>query len=86
VGHNPKAAPGGVPAPRTAGVYDNDITGNDITGNGTAGQGAGVVLATACQAGPSTTTPSLVRAYLDTGAMDYALLLPGHAAIATLIW
>lgn len=46
VGHNPKAAPGGVPAPQTAGVYDNDITGNTISGNGVKGNGAGVVLAT----------------------------------------
>jgi parallel beta-helix repeat protein len=46
VGHNPKAAPGGVPAPQVAGVYANDIQGNDISGNGLKGAGAGVVLAT----------------------------------------
>ena len=46
VGHNPKAAPGGVPAPQVAGVYANDIVGNSISGNGLKGAGAGVVLAT----------------------------------------
>jgi parallel beta-helix repeat protein len=51
VGHNPKAAPGGVPAPRTAGVYANDIAGNSISGNGTKGNGAGVVLATGLPGG-----------------------------------
>jgi parallel beta-helix repeat protein len=50
-GHNPDAAPGGVPAPKTAGVYDNLISGNTITGNGTDGGGAGVVLATALAGG-----------------------------------
>jgi parallel beta-helix repeat protein len=50
-GHNPDAAPGGVPAPKTAGVYDNLISGNTITGNGTTGQGAGVVLATGLPGG-----------------------------------
>ena len=46
VGHNPKAAPGGVPAPQVAGVYANDIVGNSISGNGVKGAGAGVVMAT----------------------------------------
>ena len=46
VGHNPKAAPGGVPAPQVAGVYANDIVGNSISGNGVKGAGSGVVLAT----------------------------------------
>jgi parallel beta-helix repeat protein len=50
-GHNPKAAPGGVPAPQAAGVYANDIAGNSISGNGTKGQGAGVVLATGVPGG-----------------------------------
>jgi parallel beta-helix repeat protein len=50
-GHNPKAAPGGVPAPEAAGVYDNDITGNQISANGTKGNGAGVVLATGVPGG-----------------------------------
>jgi parallel beta-helix repeat protein len=50
-GHNPAAAPGGVPAPRTAGVYANLIAGNTIAGNGTTGQGAGVVLATGLPGG-----------------------------------
>jgi parallel beta-helix repeat protein len=51
VGHNPKAAPGGVPAPKTAGVYANVISGNTISGNGTKGEGAGVVLATGLPGG-----------------------------------
>lgn len=51
VGHNPKAAPHGVPAPKVAGVYDNVIAGNDISGNGTRGAGAGVVLATGLPGG-----------------------------------
>jgi parallel beta-helix repeat protein len=51
VGHNPKAAPGGVPAPQVAGVYANDITGNSISGNGLKGNGAGVVLATGLPGG-----------------------------------
>ncbi len=46
VGHNPGAAPGGVPAPTVAGVFGNDVVGNRITGNGTQGEGAGVVIAT----------------------------------------
>jgi nitrous oxidase accessory protein NosD len=49
--HNPDAAPDGVPAPKTAGVYDNLISGNTIAGNGTEGQGAGVVLATGLPGG-----------------------------------
>lgn len=51
VGHNPAAAPDGVPAPQTAGVYANDFQGNSITGNGTKGEGAGVVLATGLPGG-----------------------------------
>jgi parallel beta-helix repeat protein len=51
VGHNPKAAPGGVPAPRVAGVFANDIAGNSISGNGLKGGGAGVVLATGLPGG-----------------------------------
>lgn len=46
VGHNPGAAPGGVPAPSVAGVYGNEVIGNWISGNGTLGEGAGVVMAT----------------------------------------
>jgi parallel beta-helix repeat protein len=46
VSHNPKAAPGGKPAPKVAGTYDNLIADNTITQNGTAGDGAGVILAT----------------------------------------
>ena len=51
VGHNPKAAPGGKPAPKTAGVYANVVTGNQISGNGIKGGGAGVVLATGLPGG-----------------------------------
>jgi hypothetical protein len=51
VGHNPHAAPGGVPAPRVAGVYSNVIVGNHSSGNGTKGGGAGVVLATGLPGG-----------------------------------
>ncbi len=51
VGHNPNAAPGGVPAPQAAGVYANDIEGNRISGNGINGGGAGVVLATGLPGG-----------------------------------
>jgi parallel beta-helix repeat protein len=50
-GHNPDAAPKGVPAPKTAGVYDNLISGNTIAGNGTTGQGAGLLLATGLPGG-----------------------------------
>jgi hypothetical protein len=51
VGHNPKAAPRGVPAPKVAGVYANVISGNSISDNGTKGEGAGVVLATGLPGG-----------------------------------
>jgi parallel beta-helix repeat protein len=51
VGHNPKAAPGGVPAPQVAGVYAHNIVGNSISGNGVKGAGAGVVLATGLPGG-----------------------------------
>jgi parallel beta-helix repeat protein len=51
VGHNPAAAPGGVPAPTVAGVYDNDIIGNRTSGNGIDGAGAGVVIATGAPGG-----------------------------------
>ena len=51
VGHNRQAAPGGVPHPKVAGVYANDIAGNNISGNGTKGNGAGVVLATGLPGG-----------------------------------
>jgi nitrous oxidase accessory protein NosD len=44
-GHNPAAAPGGVPNPTAGGVYDNVIADNVATGNGIAGQGGGVLLA-----------------------------------------
>lgn len=50
-GHNPLAAPGGVPAPEAAGIYGNEIAGNKVSGNGTAGEGAGVLLATGLPGG-----------------------------------
>jgi parallel beta-helix repeat protein len=46
VGHNPKAAPGGQPAPRVAGVFANLVSGNVITNNGLIGHGGGVIIAT----------------------------------------
>jgi parallel beta-helix repeat protein len=51
VGHNPAAAPNGVPAPTVAGVFDNDVIGNSISGNGIGGAGAGVVVATGLPGG-----------------------------------
>jgi parallel beta-helix repeat protein len=44
-GHNPAAAPGGVPAPTVAGIYDNLIVGNVSADNGIKGQGGGLILA-----------------------------------------
>lgn len=51
VGHNPAGAPGGMLAPKAAGVYDNVVSGNNISGNGIKGEGAGVVLATGLPGG-----------------------------------
>lgn len=45
-GHNPAAAPGGVPAPAAAGVYDNTVTHNVATGNGLSGEGSAFLMAT----------------------------------------
>jgi parallel beta-helix repeat protein len=51
-GHNPKAAPGGVPASTVAGVFDNKVTGNAISGNGLQSTGgAGVQMATGAPGG-----------------------------------
>jgi nitrous oxidase accessory protein NosD len=44
-GHNPGAAPGGVPNPAAAGVYNNLIADNVSRGNGVKGEGGGVLLA-----------------------------------------
>jgi nitrous oxidase accessory protein NosD len=44
-GHNPGAAPGGVPNPAVAGVYGNLIADNVSSGNGVKGEGGGVLLA-----------------------------------------
>jgi nitrous oxidase accessory protein NosD len=51
VGHNPAAAPNGVPAPAVAGTFDNQVIGNYIAGNGLVAEGAGVVLATGAPGG-----------------------------------
>lgn len=50
-GHNPGAAPGGVPDPAVAGVYGNTVAHNVSTGNGLSGQGSGVLLGTALPGG-----------------------------------
>jgi nitrous oxidase accessory protein NosD len=44
-GHNPHAVNAGVPAPRSGGVYDNQILDNVVNGNGVKGQGGGILLA-----------------------------------------
>ena len=44
-GHNPGAAPGGIPNPVAAGVYKNLIADNVSKGNGVKGEGGGVLLA-----------------------------------------
>jgi parallel beta-helix repeat protein len=51
-GHNPGAAPGGVPAPKVAGVFSNTVSRNVITSNGLqASGGAGVQMATGLPGG-----------------------------------
>lgn len=45
-GHNPAAAPNGVPVPAVAGVYGNAVEYNRSTGNGLKSEGGGVLLAT----------------------------------------
>src|ERR1700754_1574188 len=51
-GHNPAAAPGGKPAPKVAGVFNNTVIGNNIFSNGLqAGGGAGVQMATGAPGG-----------------------------------
>ena len=50
-GHNPAAAPGGIPNPAAGGVYNNLIADNVANGNGVAGQGAGVLLAAGLKTG-----------------------------------
>jgi putative cofactor-binding repeat protein len=50
-GHNPGAAPGGVPAPDVAGIYSNIVAHNRADGNGVLGEGAGILIA---GAGPGT--------------------------------
>lgn len=44
-GHNPAAAPGGVPNPAVGGIYSNIVVHNRADGNGVLGEGAGILLA-----------------------------------------
>lgn len=44
-GHNPNAAPSGVPAPAVGGVYGNTVSHNVSMGNGLKGEGSGVLMA-----------------------------------------
>lgn len=44
-GHNPAAAPGGVPDPGAGGIYNNIVSHNHADRNGVAGEGAGILLA-----------------------------------------
>ncbi len=44
-GHNPGAAPGGVPQPAAAGIYGNTVSRNRADRNGVAGEGAGILIA-----------------------------------------
>ncbi len=60
-GHNPAAAPGGVPNPSAAGVYDNLILDNVSVGNGVLGQGAGVLLAAGIAGGGGAVYDNTVR-------------------------
>ena len=53
-GHNPLAAPGGVPNPAVGGIFNNVISHNVAVGNGTApppAQGAGILIATPLSGG-----------------------------------
>jgi parallel beta-helix repeat protein len=60
-GHNPAAAPGGVPNPTAAGVYNNLIEDNESVGNGVAGQGGGVLLAAGIPIGGGAVYDNTVR-------------------------
>jgi nitrous oxidase accessory protein NosD len=44
-GHNPTAAPGGVPNPTAAGIYSNIVAYNHADRNGVVGEGAGILIA-----------------------------------------
>jgi nitrous oxidase accessory protein NosD len=44
-GHNPTAAPGGVPNPAAGGIYSNIVAQNHADRNGVSGEGAGILLA-----------------------------------------
>jgi nitrous oxidase accessory protein NosD len=60
-GHNPGAAPGGVPNPAAAGVYGNLIADNVSIGNGVKGEGAGVLLASGIPIGGGAVYNNTVR-------------------------
>ncbi|NMO53912.1 hypothetical protein HH310_22365 [Actinoplanes sp. TBRC 11911] len=65
-GHNPAAAPGGKPAPKVAGVFNNTVVGNNIFANGLqGGGGAGVQMATGAPGGAvynNTVTRNMINA------------------------
>jgi nitrous oxidase accessory protein NosD len=60
-GHNPGAAPGGVPDPAVAGVYSNLIADNVSVGNGVKGEGGGVLLASGIPIGGGAVYNNTVR-------------------------
>ena len=60
-GHNPAAAPGGIPNPAAGGVYDNLIVDNVSVGNGILGQGGGVLLAAGIPIGGGAVYDNTVR-------------------------
>ncbi len=60
-GHNPAAAPGGIPNPAAGGVYDNLIVDNVSAGNGILGQGGGVLLAAGIPIGGGAVYDNTVR-------------------------
>jgi parallel beta-helix repeat protein len=60
-GHNPAAAPGGLPNPSAGGVYHNLIVGNVSVGNGILGQGAGVLMAAGIPGGGGAVYNNTVR-------------------------
>jgi parallel beta-helix repeat protein len=66
--HNVKAAPGGVPQPSAAGVYDNYIVNNTANGNGTKGEGGGILIA-----GPAPGTASYNNVVNGNTANDNGL-------------
>ena len=77
-GHNPGAAPGGIPNPKAAGVYDNLIEGNVAEGNGVAGQGAGILLAAGIPIGGGAVYDNTVRDNLVQGNGLAGVTLHNH--------